>query len=99
MSDVCPLCTAIKKSNFEELERDDFVFIHHQNTRFIAIEIFKVLKGTDPQILKEIFQFRDAVSYQLRTQADFQITYAHSVFDGTKCVTFLGSKNLGNFTS
>ena len=34
-----------KKPNFEELfKRDGFVSIHHQNIRFLAIEIFKVLK-------------------------------------------------------
>ena len=79
------MCTATKKSNFEEpLERDGFVFIHHQNIRFLANEIFKVLKGIDSQVVKEIFQFRVAAPYQLRTKEDFQIQSVYSVFSGTE---------------
>ena len=42
-----------KKPNFEELlERDGSVSIHHQIIRFLAIEMFKVLEGINPQIIK-----------------------------------------------
>ena len=93
MSDIWALFTAIKKSNFEEpLERDDFVFIHHQNIRFLANETFKVFKGVNPKFVKEIFQFRDAVPYQFRTQTDFQIPSVHSAFSGTESINFLGPK-------
>ena len=37
----------------------------NQNIRFLAIEMFKVFKGRSPQIVKGIFQFRDAVPHQL----------------------------------
>ena len=48
-----------KKSNFEELlKRYGSVSAHHQNIRFLAVEMFKVFKGVSPQILKEIFQFK-----------------------------------------
>ena len=66
--------------------------MHHQNTRFLAIEIFKVIKGMSSQIEKEIFQFRDAMTYQLRQQADFQIPSVHSVFSGTENMKVLGTK-------
>ena len=70
-----------KKSNFAELfERDGPVSFHHQNTRFLAIEMLKFIS---PQIVKKIFQFTDAVSYQLRKQIDFQILSVHTVFSGT----------------
>ena len=64
-----------KKSNFEELfQRDGFASIHHQNVNtFLAFEKFKVLKVIDPQVLKEVFQFRDAAPHQLRKQTDFQM--------------------------
>ena len=51
-----------KKSNFEKLfERDGSVSIHQQNIRFLAIEMFKVFKGINPQMVKDIFKFRDAI--------------------------------------
>ena len=76
-----------KKSNFEELlERYGFVFIHHQ------MKYLKVLKGIDPQIVKEVFQFSDTVPYQIRTQTHFQTPYVHSVFSGTESIKFLVRK-------
>ena len=56
MSDVYALRTAIKTSNFKELnKRDGSVSIHHQNIRFLAVEMFKVFKDISPQVVKEIF--------------------------------------------
>ena len=96
MSDVCTLCTTIKKSNFEELlERDRSVSIHHQNIRFLAIEMFKVFRDIGLQIVEEIFQFRDAMRYELRKQTNLKIPSVHSVFSGKESLT----QNLGNFTS
>ena len=41
-----------KKSNFEELlERYGSVSLHHQNIRFIAIEIFKVGLSSSKKIV------------------------------------------------
>ena len=66
MSDVYALRTAIKTSNFKELnERDGSVSIHHQNIRFLAVEMFKVFKDISPQVVKEIFQFREEI-FQFR---------------------------------
>ena len=42
--------------------------------------------------MQEIFQFRNAVSYQLRTLADFQIQSAHCVFSGTENIKLVGPK-------
>ena len=62
MSNIYALRTAIKTSNFKDLhKRDGSVSIHHQNIRFLAVEMFKVFKDISPQVVKEIFQFRDAV--------------------------------------
>ena len=45
----------IKKLNFEDLlERDGSVSIHHQNIRFLAIEMFKVFKDVGPQIVRRL---------------------------------------------
>ena len=76
------------------LERDGFVSIHHQNIRYLAIEIFKVFKGISPHIVKKNFQLRDTALYRLRKQTDFQIPSVHSVFSGTESITFLRPKVL-----
>ena len=34
--------------------------------------MFKIFKGIGPQIVKGIFQFRDAVPSQLKKEIDFQ---------------------------
>ena len=72
--------------------------IHHQNIRFLVIEMFKVFKGISLQIAKEIFQFRDAMPYQLRKQTDFQISFVHSVSSGTESIRFLRPKILEMLT-
>ena len=51
-----------------------------------------MFKSISPQIVKEIFQFRDAMHYQLRKQTDFQIPSMQSVFSDTKNTKFLGPK-------
>ena len=65
MSNIYALRTAIKTSNFKDLhKRDGSVSIHHQNIRFLAVEMFKIFKDRSPQVVKEIFQFRGAVPDQ-----------------------------------
>ena len=71
MSNASACCTTIK--NAELLERDGSVSIHHQNIKYLSIEMFQVFKGISPQIIKKILQFRDAMPYQLIKQTDFQM--------------------------
>ena len=73
----CILQTIKSWRNF--FKNDGSIFIHHQNIRFLAIKMFKVFKGISPQILKEIFQFKDAVPYQLRLQIDLQISLSKEI--------------------
>ena len=56
-----------KKSSFVELlARDGSVSTHNEDSRFLSVEIFRVSKGIiNPQIVKEIFQFRDAMTCQV----------------------------------
>lgn len=58
--------------------------------------MFKAFKGISLQIVKEVFQFRDAVSYQLRKRTDFQIPQC---FQWHKKYKIYWTKNLENFAS
>ena len=55
-----------KSSSFwEHLERDNSVTIHERNIQLLLTEIFKVKSGAAPEIMTEIFKFKDH-SYDLR---------------------------------
>ena len=82
-----------KKSNFNELlVKDGSVSIHHQNLQKLAVEMFKVSRGLSPEIVNELFQFREQIPYELRQRPQFQIPWVHSVFSGTESLKFLGPK-------
>ena len=55
-----------KSFSFQEhLERDNSVTIHERNIQVLLTEIFKVKSGAAPEIMTEIFKFKDH-SYDLR---------------------------------
>ena len=82
-----------KESNFSELlVKDCSVSIHHQNLQKLAVEIFKVSKGLSPEIVNELFQFREQIPCELRQRSQFQILWVHSVFNGTGSLKSLGQK-------
>ena len=58
----------------------------------------KIFKLISPQIVKEIFSFRDALSYPSRKQTDFQIWSVQCFQWHTKFEISL-TKNMENFTS
>ena len=82
-----------KKSNFNELlVKDGSVSIHHQNLQKLAVEMFKVSRGLSPEIVNELFQFREQIPYELRQKSQFQIHWVHSAFSNTDSLKFLGPK-------
>ena len=51
-----------KKSNFNELlVKDGSVSIHHQNLQKLVIEMFTVSRSLSPEIVNELFQFREQI--------------------------------------
>ena len=82
-----------KKSNSNELlVKDGSVSIHHQNLQKLAVEIFKAYRGLSPEIVSELFQFREQIPYELRQRSQFQIPWFHSVFSSTESLRYLGPK-------
>ena len=61
-----------KKSNFSELlVKDGSISIDHQNLQKLAAEMFKVSGGLSPEIVNELFQFREQIPYELRQGPQF----------------------------
>ena len=84
-----------EKSNFtEQLVKDGSASIDHQNLQKLAVEMLKVSRGLSPQIVNELFQFREQTPYELRQRSQFQISFVHSVFSGIDSLKFIGPKNL-----
>ena len=84
-----------KISDFSELlAKDGSVFIHYQNIRQLATEMFKVSKGLCPEIVKGLFQFRNDTPYTLRQRSQFHIPPIRTVFSGTENIKFFGPKIL-----
>ena len=73
-----------KLSNFEELlHKDNSDTIDHNNIHAVAIEMYKVVNGTSPEIMNEVFK-----------QAYFTnfVYPVHSVYNGTGSASYLGPK-------
>ena len=82
-----------KTSDFSELlEKDCSVSIHDQNIRQLAIEMFKVSKSLCPEIVKELFQLRYDIPYNLRQRSKFHIPPVRKVFSGTESIKYLSPK-------
>ena len=73
------------------LDKDKSVSIHLQNIQKLGIEIFKVLKGENAQIVNEVF-FRHETFYELRQRSFRHIPSINTVFSGTESIRFLGPK-------
>ena len=56
-----------KKPSFNELlVKDGSASIHHPNSQKLAVEMFKVPRGLSPEIVNELFRFREQIFYELR---------------------------------
>ena len=69
-------------SSFEELlETDNSVSVHHRNIQVLATDVYKIVNGLSPEIIKEVFPFNENTSYNTRNKRKF---YSRSI----KWVTF-----------
>ena len=61
---------------FEEvLEKDDFVSIDNGNLKTLGVEMYKVVNGGSPQIMKRVFSILEENGYNLRYQNIFKTSY------------------------
>ena len=63
-----------KVSTSEQLlEKDSSVSIHARNLRFLAVEMFKVVKGLAPTIINDLLPLKETNNYNLRHKLFFKI--------------------------
>lgn len=86
-------------SSFEQLlEKDKSVSIHHQNIHYLAIEMYKTIKGLGPSFMTDIFHFNDNinsenVSANTRLQSVFYNRFnPRTVYYGSETLRSIGPK-------
>ena len=79
-------------STFQELlNKDNSFSIHRRNLQALATEMFKIHRGSSPDILREIFVPKKSLS-NLHRNNTFERRQVHSVYHGTESLSFLGPK-------
>ena len=64
-----------KASTFEQLlEKDSSVSIYTRNLRFLAVDMFKVVKGPLRTIINDLFPLKKTNNYNLRQKLFFKDT-------------------------
>lgn len=60
--------TKTRKANYDDLlQKDNFLGTHHRNLHISATEIFNLKNDLAPNIMEEVFQFREPL-YKLRSE-------------------------------
>ena len=78
-------------ASFDELlSRDGTVTVHERNIQILATELFNIVNGDAPDILKEVFPLKDSKRYSLRSI--FKTRNVRTVNYGTETLSFIGPK-------
>ena len=63
------------------MEIDNSVSIHTRNLQSLAIELYKIVNGFSPDIMKDIFPFNTNSSYNIRNRRTFRSRPIRTVLD------------------
>ena len=66
--------------------------MHTRNLPFLAVEMFKVVKGLAPTIINDLFPLKETNNYNLRHKLFFEIPRNETVHNGFKSISYLGPK-------
>ena len=81
------------QSTFEELlEKDNTVSVHQGNLQFLATELYKVLNGLSPDLMKDVFPLNDDSGYSTRNKRTFKSRNVKTVRHGTDSLAYLAPK-------
>ena len=79
--------------SFEKLlEIDNSVSVHHRNIQVLATELYKIVNGLSPEIMKEVFPFNENTSYNTRNKRKFHSRAIKSVVFGSEMLSHLAPK-------
>ena len=65
---------------------------HIRNLQALAIEMYKAINGSSPEIMKKVFRICEENGYNLKHQNTFKRPIVNSVYNDTETVSFLGPK-------
>ena len=79
---------------FEELlETDNSVSVHHRNNAILATELYEIMNGLSPEIMKEVFPFNKNTTYSTRNKKrKFNSRAIKSVTFGSETLSHLAPK-------
>ena len=81
------------QSIFEELlEKDNTISVHQRNLQFLATELYKVLNGLSPDLMKDVFPLNDYSGYNTRNKRTFKSRHVKTVRYGTGSLAYLAPK-------
>ena len=81
------------QSTFEELlEKDNTVSVYQRNLQFLATELYTVLNGLSPDLMKDVFPLNDDSGYSTRNKRTFKSRNVKTVRYGTDSLAYLAPK-------
>ena len=82
-----------KKSSFDELpNKDGTVSINHQNILKVGMEMFKVVKDGNPELVNEIFRVSNVRFYELLQRTLIHISLINTVVSVAETIKFFRPK-------
>ena len=66
--------------------------MHHRNIQVLATELYKIVNGLSPEIMKEVFPFNENTSYNTKNKRKFQSRSIKSFTFGFETLSQLAPK-------
>ena len=76
----------------ELLETDNFVSVHFRNVQALAIELYKVVNGFSPDVMKDVFPLNENLCYNTRNKRTFHLREIRTVHFESETLSQLAPK-------
>ena len=73
----------------ELLETDNSVLVHFRNVQALTIELYKVVNGFSPDIMKDVFPLNENSFYNARNKRTFHSRHVRTVHFGSQTLSHL----------